>query len=153
MISDYQFQWVNDHDDWTTRKLRLPVGTRVEMEKECNSFVMACQRIWCWNAPKIKGIRFLPASGSRHRIINCIHLKRWHVILRICPKFNCSLVKPPLKLGHRWVISSDRKECAWLFNHSGVVTFLRYRRKWSIGYVMCVKYAYNTSPLAYSYGT
>ena len=37
------------------------------------------------------------------------HVKLWGVITHPCPNFNGGLAKPPLKLGHGWVITPHRK--------------------------------------------
>ena len=42
-------------------------------------------------------------------ISNHIHIKLWDVITHPCPNFNGSLFKPPLELGHGWIITSHRK--------------------------------------------
>ena len=37
---------------------------------------------------------------------NYIRVKQWDIITHPCPNFNGGLVKPPLKLGHGWLITS-----------------------------------------------
>ena len=49
---------------------------------------------------------------------NHIHVKQWEgVISNPCPNFNIGLVKLPLKLMHRCVITSDIKSLIWLLMH------------------------------------
>ena len=43
-------------------------------------------------------------EDSKAWISNYNHIKLWDVITHPCPKFNSSLAKEPLKLGHGWVI-------------------------------------------------
>ena len=45
----------------------------------------------------------------RRWISNYIHVKQWDVITHPCPNFNGGLIKPLLKLGHGWVITSQMK--------------------------------------------
>ena len=49
---------------------------------------------------------------------NYIHVKQWDVITHPCPNFNSGLVKPLLKLGHGWVITSHITQWMWLVIHS-----------------------------------
>ena len=51
-------------------------------------------------------------------ICNYIFLKQRTVITRPWPKFNGGLVKPPLKLGHKWLITSHIKQWRWLRIHA-----------------------------------
>ena len=52
---------------------------------------------------------------------NYISSFRWHVITHPCPNFNGALAKPPLKLGHVWVMTLHRfKLCNYLSQPSRV---------------------------------
>ena len=50
-------------------------------------------------------------------ISDYIHSFQWDVITHPCSNFNGGLAKPPLKLGHGWVITSHRNYCVWLLIH------------------------------------
>ena len=51
--------------------------------------------------------------GIKARISNYIQVKQWDVITHLWPNFHDGLTKPPLKLWHGWVITSQRRK-AWL---------------------------------------
>ena len=49
---------------------------------------------------------------------NYIHVKRWGGITNPCPNFSSGLVKPPLKWGRGWVITSHTKQWMYLIIHA-----------------------------------
>ena len=46
---------------------------------------------------------------------NYIHIKEWDVINHPCPNFSGDLIKPPLKLGHWWLIYQNNNLCNFSF--------------------------------------
>ena len=50
---------------------------------------------------------FEPAFGFKACISDYFHAKQWYIISHPCPNF--TLFKPPLNLGHGWVIACHRK--------------------------------------------
>ena len=51
-------------------------------------------------------------------ISNHIYVKQWDVLTPPCPNLNGGLVRLPLKLGHGWVIASQRKHWIYLLNYA-----------------------------------
>ena len=60
---------------------------------------------------------YLPKPISAAWINNYIHMREWDVIIHPHSNFNGGLVKPPLKLGHGWIITYHRKLSMYIFIH------------------------------------
>ena len=58
------------------------------------------------------------------------HIRQWDVITHPCHNFNGGLTKPPLKLGHGWVITSQMNQLVWLLIYALIsVEFIQYVSK------------------------
>ena len=51
-------------------------------------------------------------------------IKLWDALCHPCPNFNGGLIKPPLKLGHGWVITSHMKQ--WMLLFVSLLSLARY---------------------------
>ena len=68
----------------------------------------------CFLLTEITWTSFLFSTWLRQ----CIDLEIWNVVIRLCPNFNGSLAKIPLRLGHEWVIISSKSYGMWLCIHA-----------------------------------
>ena len=59
-------------------------------------------------------------TGMRTWMINHLHSFLSDAITHPCPNFNVGWNKPPLKLGHRWTMTSYCFTWLWLFIHGSV---------------------------------
>ena len=48
---------------------------------------------------------------------NNIHVKQRDVIIHPCPNLSDGLVKPPLNLGHRQIIASNKMVCVMTYTY------------------------------------